>query len=96
MHGTEGEVYANPLRCPQLMLIDAAGTRAVLERGEENTDVILPQVKDPHSTAQWIEQCLAGHVPVPHSIKLQMACCLLATGEVETVEAGMQRVERAF
>jgi hypothetical protein len=27
MHGTEGEVYANPLRCPQLMLIDSAGTR---------------------------------------------------------------------
>jgi anthranilate phosphoribosyltransferase len=68
----------------------------VLERGEENTDVILPQAKDPHSTAHWIEQCLAGNVPVPHSIKLQMACCLLATGEVETVEAGMQRVERAF
>ena len=24
MHGTEGEVYANPQRCPQIMLIDAA------------------------------------------------------------------------
>lgn len=34
MHGTEGEVYANPLRCPQLMLIDSAGTRAVLARGK--------------------------------------------------------------
>ena len=51
MHGTEGEVYANPLRCPQIMLIDSAGSRAVLERGEESRDVALPQAKDPHTTA---------------------------------------------
>jgi anthranilate phosphoribosyltransferase len=51
MHGTEGEVYANPQRCPQLMLIDSAGTRAVLERGEENTDVISLRRKIPHHRA---------------------------------------------
>ncbi|MEG5567792.1 DNA-binding protein YbiB [Enterobacter bugandensis] len=96
MHGTEGEVYANPQRCPQLMLIDSAGTRVVLERGGENSDVILPESKDPQVTAHWITQCLAGNVPVPQSIKLQMACCLLATGEVETVEAGLQRVAQSF
>jgi anthranilate phosphoribosyltransferase len=27
MHGTEGEVYANPQRCPQINLIDAQGPR---------------------------------------------------------------------
>ncbi|HHL0032155.1 DNA-binding protein YbiB [Enterobacter mori] len=96
MHGTEGEVYANPQRCPQIALIDAFGTRVVLERGEENSDVVLPPAKDPLTTARWIEQCLAGKVPVPHAIKLQMACCLLATGEVETVEAGLQRVAQSF
>jgi anthranilate phosphoribosyltransferase len=96
MHGTEGEVYANPQRCPQMMLIDSTGTRAVLERGEENGEAILPQAKDPQTTARWIEQCLAGNVPVPHAIKLQMACCLLATGEVDTVDAGLQRVEQSF
>ena len=96
IHGTEGVVYANPQRCPQVMLIDSAGTRAILERGEENTGVILPEAKDPHTTAHWIEQCLAGNVPVPHSIKLQMACCLLATGEVESVQAGLERVAQAF
>ncbi|HDS9359611.1 TPA: DNA-binding protein YbiB [Enterobacter chengduensis] len=96
MHGTEGEAYANPQRCPQLTLIDAAGARVVLERGEESADVALPEAKDPHTTARWIEQCLAGSVPVPHAIKLQMACCLLATGEVETVDAGLQRVAQSF
>lgn len=96
MHGTEGEVYANPQRCPQVMLIDSLGTRAVLERGEENTGVILPEAKDPHTTAHWIEQCLAGNAPVPHSVKLQIACCLLATGEVESVQAGLERVAQSF
>ena len=96
MHGTEGEVYANPQRCPQIMLIDSAGSRAVLERGEENRDVALPQAKDPHTTAHWIVECLAGNVPVPHAIRLQMACCLLATGEVDSVDAGLQRVAQSF
>jgi anthranilate phosphoribosyltransferase len=35
MHGTEGEVYANPQRCPQISLIDASGTRVVHERQSE-------------------------------------------------------------
>ena len=96
MHGTEGEVYANPLRCPQLTLIEPSGTRVVLERGEDNAEVVLPQAKDPHTTAVWIEQCLAGAVPVPHSLKLQIACCLLATGVIDSVEAGLRHVERAF
>lgn len=96
MHGTEGEVYANPQRCPQIMLIDSAGSRAVLERGEENRDVALPKAKDPHTTAHWIVECLAGNAPVPHAIRLQMACCLLATGEVDSVDAGLQRVAQSF
>lgn len=96
MHGTEGEVYANPQRCPQITLIEPAGTRVVWERGEEQSEVILPEGKDPQVTAHWITQCLSGQVPVPHSIKLQLACCLLATGQVETVEAGLARVAQSF
>jgi anthranilate phosphoribosyltransferase len=96
MHGTEGEVYANPQRCPQLTLIEPSGTRVVLERGEENGDVVLPQNKDPQTTARWIEQCLTGSQPIPHSIKLQMACCLLATGQVETIEAGLAQIALDF
>ena len=73
------------------------GGRALLMHGtEENSDVILPESKDPQVTAHWIVQCLAGKVPVPQSIKLQMACCLLAAGEVESVDAGLQRVAQSF
>ena len=74
-----------PIRsCPQLVLIDAAA-RDPCWSGVKRMNVVLPEAKDPHTTAHWIEQCLAGNVPVPHALKLQMACCLLATGEVESV-----------
>lgn len=98
MHGTEGEVYANPLRCPQITLIDAVGTRVVNERQSEQADtpVALPTAKDPQTTAQWIERCVAGVEPVPQSLKIQMACCLLATGEVSSLEAGLARVAQAY
>ncbi|WP_433636344.1 DNA-binding protein YbiB [Kluyvera georgiana] len=98
MHGTEGEVYANPLRCPQITLIDAAGARVVNERqsDEADTPVALPMAKDPQTTAQWIERCVAGVEPVPQSLKIQMACCLLATGEVSSLEAGLARVAQAY
>lgn len=97
MHGTEGEAYANPQRCPQLTLIDKQGTRVVLERGEEpEGEVVLPTAKDAETTARWTERCLAGIEPVPHSLKLQMACCLLATGETDSVEAGLARVAQFY
>ncbi|MDA8492780.1 DNA-binding protein YbiB [Kluyvera georgiana] len=98
MHGTEGEVYANPQRCPQITLIDAAGARVVNERQSDQADtpVALPMAKDPQTTAQWIERCVAGVEPVPQSLKIQMACCLLATGEVSSLEAGLARVAQAY
>ena len=79
MHGTEGEVYANPQRCPQINLIDAAGTRVLHERADESVQekVALPESKDPEITARWIERCVSGSEPVPQSLKIQLACCRL-------------------
>ncbi|ELW9441892.1 DNA-binding protein YbiB [Pluralibacter gergoviae] len=92
MPGTEGEVYANPQRCPQISLIDRRGISVLVERQEEGPAVSLPASKDPEVTARWVERCAAGVEPIPMPIKTQLACCLLAAGEVETLEAGMQRV----
>lgn len=98
MHGTEGEVYANPQRCPQITLIDGQGTRVVNERQSEQAEeaVVLPSAKDPEVTARWIERCVAGVEPVPHSLKIQLACCLLATGEANSLEEGLARVAQAY
>lgn len=98
MHGTEGEVYANPQRCPQISLIDASGTRVISERCTDVSegDVVLPAQKDPEVTARWIERCVAGVEPIPDSLKTQLACCLIATSEVATLEAGIARINESF
>ncbi|WJD47956.1 DNA-binding protein YbiB [Enterobacter sp. PGRG2] len=97
MHGTEGEVYANPQRCPQMTLIDSQGARVILERqAEEQTDVSLPDAKDPHTTARWIERCIVGSEAVPQSLKTQMACCLYAAGQADSLEAGLAQVNARF
>ncbi|AGB78997.1 DNA-binding protein YbiB [Pseudocitrobacter corydidari] len=96
MHGTEGEVYANPQRCPQITLIDAQGTRIVSERQTETANEAVPEGKDPEVTARWIERCVAGSEPVPQSLKIQMACCLLAAGEVASLDAGLAKVAESY
>lgn len=94
MHGTEGEVYANPQRCPQINLIDAAGTRVLHERADEiaQEKVALPESKDPETTARWIERCVSGSEPVPQSLKIQLACCLVATGQATSLAHGLAQV----
>lgn len=94
MHGTEGEVYANPQRCPQISLIDAAGTRVLNERQDMGTAqaVALPESKDPEVTARWIERCVTGNEPLPLSLRIQLACCLVAAGEAATLEQGLAKV----
>lgn len=96
MHGTEGEVYANPQRCPQINLIDAGGSRVLVERQPEQAESVLPVGKDAEITARWIERCLGGSEPVPESLKIQMACCLVATGECETLDEGLACVRQSF
>ena len=98
MHGTEGEVYANPQRCPQISLIDETGTRVVNERqdGAAAQAVALPESKDPEVTARWIERCMVGSEPLPSSLKIQLACCLLAAGVVLSLEQGLAKVAESW
>ena len=98
MHGTEGEVYANPQRCPQISLIDAAGTRVVNERqdGAAEQALVLPASKDPEVTARWIERCSVGSEPLPQSLKIQLACCLVATGVASSLEQGLAKVAESW
>ena len=74
MHGTEGEVYANPAALPTRSIIDREGMRVLYEK-QDTAGSELPAKQDPETTAQWIERCLAGSEPIPESLKIQMACC---------------------
>ncbi len=89
-------MYANPQRCPQISLIDEQGVRVLYERQTEMAAeaVVLPTSKDPEVTARWIERCVAGVEPVPNSLKIQLACCLLACGGSDLAGAGPQPRQR--
>lgn len=95
MHGTEGEAYANPQRCPQIHYIVNGEQQVLLERPEQDPTPELPAAKDAETTARWTERCLAGEVAIPLAIQRQIACCLLAAGEVDTLEQGLERLRSA-
>lgn len=92
--GTEGEAYASPGRCPEMALADGQGIRTLYARDSLAMDQeVLPVAgKDALASAQWIQRVLAGDTPIPGSIKIQLACCLLATGEVATLTQGLERL----
>ena len=94
LRGTEGEVYANPKRCPQMTWF-AAGQAHVLAEAEEGVIAAVPQLPeemDALVTAQWIQRALAGEVPVPGPILTQLACCLLAAGAATDMTAELALV----
>ncbi|MDU6079359.1 MAG: DNA-binding protein YbiB [Pantoea sp.] len=96
LNGTEGEVYASPLRCPAISFIPGAGGEAEVwvERQPEAAPE-LPADKSAEATARWTERVLKGERPVPQALRLQIACCLRASGESASLEAGLARLSDA-
>lgn len=96
LNGTEGEVYANPLRCPAISMIQGAGAEAeVWVERQPEVAVELPADKTAAVTARWIEEVLNQQRPVPASLRLQLACCLRASGECDSLDAAEQRIRAA-
>ena len=87
---------AQAISAQKAILMDACTGRVLYEKQDTAGSELLPQAKDPETTAQWIERCLAGSEPIPESLKIQMACCLVATGEAATISDGLARVNQAF
>ncbi|AKC32177.1 DNA-binding protein YbiB [Candidatus Pantoea carbekii] len=85
--GTEGEVYANPLCCSKMNIIQGTSPiSAVLCKYEPALPVTLPKSKSPRDTAIWVKEVINGEHMVPQSLRMQLACCLLASGESKTLE----------
>ena len=97
LNGTEGEVYANPQRCPSINLIAGTQPETLLARQEEIllSGEALPAAKDAQTTAAWIRRCLAQEVAVPQSLRLQIACCYLATGRATDLDGALGLVAQA-
>lgn len=97
LNGTEGEVYANPQRCPAISLIAGKLPEVLLPRQEESGIArdALPEAKDAQTTADWIKRCLNREAPVPHSLRQQIACCYVATGRAGDVESALEQIAKA-
>lgn len=96
LNGTEGEVYANPQRCPAISLIAGMGAepQELLARQPEQ-QCALPESKEAAVTAAWIRQVLERVLPVPQALRLQIACCYLATGRSDSLEAALDQIAAA-
>ncbi|EIB99450.1 DNA-binding protein YbiB [Pantoea sp. Sc1] len=96
LNGTEGEVYANPQRCPAISMIQGAGaeTEVWVERQPE-VAVELPADKTAEVTARWIEEVLNQQRPLPASLRLQIACCLRASGQCDSLAAAEEQIRAA-
>ncbi|HEY9193786.1 MAG TPA: DNA-binding protein YbiB [Methyloversatilis sp.] len=77
LRGTEGEVYANPARRPQMtgffdgeekVLCEAEDGGALLTQPEDGIDAA--------TNAQIIRDMLAGHIPIPEPLRAQHEACL--------------------
>lgn len=97
LNGSEGEVYANPQRCPSVSLIAGDEPQLLVAR---QPDLVtradqLPSAKDAQTTAAWIRRCLEREVAVPQSLRLQIACCYLATGRAPHIDAALAQIAQA-
>ncbi len=61
-----------------------------------NTDYFSCFIHQRPTTIAWIERCIVGSEPLPQSLKIQLACCLLATGVVLSLEQGLAKVAESW
>ena len=82
LRSTEGEVFANPTRRPQLVYFSDGASQVLFEAevGPSKGAPALPAGIDAVTTAAWIKRVLAGEVPVPLPLVNQLACCLFGAG----------------
>lgn len=96
LNGTEGEVYANPQRCPAISYVGGAAQQAeVWVERQPEVAVPLPADKSAAETARWTEEVLNHQRPLPEALRLQIACCLRASGQCASQEVGLEKLAAA-
>lgn len=98
MNGTEGETYANPYRLTKIYNLYQGEQRLLLDPTLYSlpSDEQLPEARDAKSTAEWTQACLRGEFALPEAIRLQLACCLLATGRSESMEQALSFISQVI
>lgn len=99
LQGSEGEAYASPLRCPAIYYLAEEMAEPCLlltkQSAEPEQQSRLPADKSVETTVRWIEDVLERKIPIPAAIRLQIACCYVATRRVESLRQGLDQLAEA-
>ena len=80
LEGCEGEAFADPLRRPDMVLVqDGKGQHVYEAQSTPSVPANLP-APDARATGAWIDQVMRDHLPLPLPIRNQLAVCLYAAG----------------
>lgn len=83
LRGCEGEAFADPLKRPDMWLIQDGQSQRVYEAQPTlSTGTSLPAT-DARATGAWITQVLRDALPLPLPVRNQLAVCLYAAGYTE-------------
>lgn len=83
LEGFEGEAFADPMKRPDMLLIQDGQSQRVYEaQSTLSTSASLP-AGDARATGAWIAQVLRDALPLPLPIRNQLAVCLFAAGYTE-------------
>ncbi|MBS0875943.1 MULTISPECIES: DNA-binding protein YbiB [unclassified Tatumella] len=94
LNGCEGEVYANPQRGPAIYQVTGGdGEPLLLTERQPEAAARLPDSKSAADTARWTQDVLEQSIPVPQPLRLQVACCLVASGRCATVAQGLRQLQ---
>ncbi len=98
MNGTEGESYANPQRLSKIFSLSQGEQQLLLDPALYPLPPLeaLPADRGAATTARWTQACLRGEFPLPAALRLQLACCLMATGRSLSIEQGLAYVDGVF
>ncbi len=83
MRATEGETVANTKKVQQIDWFHS-GIKTTLVEAQLGSDAVVSISPDSRGTAQWIQQVLAGHEPVPQNIAQQVDHCLMAAKQLKS------------
>lgn len=82
LEGCEGEAFANPLKRPDMWLIQDGQSQRVYEAQSSSLQISLPTF-DARATGSWTAQILRDTLPLPLPLRNQLAVCLYAAGYTE-------------
>lgn len=91
--GTEGEVYAHEKTYTSIKFIDKKSIYPEFCFKKQNVMNSTEISKEAYSTAQWIQNILDKKIPVPYALRLQIACCIIASKKEKNLESAFNMLD---